>query len=80
MVIVLASMAVASAKPRVAQVGDFVSFPFGTYTAQGLVIEDRGPLGRNGERILRVRVDVGSDAEPLVTEILERLALVLPRR
>lgn len=66
--------------PRSPRVGDIVTFPFGTYTAQGLVIEDRGHLGRNGERILRVRLDLGNDLEPLETEIPERLATVLSRR
>lgn len=59
------------------QVGDVVSFPFGTYTAQGEVVEDRGPLGRGGERILRVRIDFGNDLNPVITEIPARLANVV---
>jgi hypothetical protein len=62
---------------RSPRVGDVVSFPFGTYVAQGVVMEDRGPLGRGGERILRVRVDVGSGVEPLFTEVPVRLATLI---
>jgi hypothetical protein len=65
--------------PRQPHVGDVVSFPFGTYTARGVVLEDRGRLGRGGERVIRVRVDYGNDLEPLVTEIPARVATVVVR-
>ncbi len=65
---------------REPRVGDTVSFPFGTYTAQGLVIEDRGHLGRGGERVIRVRVEIGNDLEPLLTEIPARVATVVRAR
>ncbi len=66
--------------PREPRVGDIVSFPFGSYTARGDVIEDRGHLGRDGERIIRVRVEVGNDLEPLLTEIPSRVATVVRSR
>jgi hypothetical protein len=68
-----------SRSSRAPRVGDLVAFPFGTYEATGEVTEDRGPLGRGGERILRVSIDMGTDLEPLVTEIPERLTHVVPR-
>ncbi|MCK6536417.1 MAG: hypothetical protein L6Q84_25895 [Polyangiaceae bacterium] len=64
----------ASRKPRV---GDIVSFPFGSYMARGEVIEDRGHLGRDRERIIRVRVELDNDAVPLFTEIPSRVATVV---
>jgi hypothetical protein len=33
------------------------------------VIEDRGPVGMKGRRLLRVRLDVGDTSEPLEIEI-----------
>ncbi|HEY6728167.1 MAG TPA: hypothetical protein VI197_29360 [Polyangiaceae bacterium] len=53
-----------------------MSFPYGTYTPMGEVVEDRGDLGRGGERIIRVRMDLGDDTEPLFIEIPVRVASV----
>ncbi|MBK8997619.1 MAG: hypothetical protein IPM35_17965 [Myxococcales bacterium] len=66
--------------PREPRVGDVVSFPFGSYMARAAVIEDRGRLGRDGERIIRVRVELGNDLEPLFTEIPSRVATVVRSR
>lgn len=65
---------------REPRVGDVVSFPFGSYTARVEVIEDRGRLGRDGDRIIRVRVELGKDIEPLLTEIPSRVATVVRSR
>lgn len=72
-------MSHAHARPvsREPRVGDIVSFPFGSYTARGEVLEDRGHLGRDGERIIRVRVEFGNHSEPLFTEIPSRVARVV---
>ena len=50
-------------------VGSTVRFRFGIVDVTAKVIEDRGPLGTNGERIYRVRFDFGGADEPLETEI-----------
>jgi hypothetical protein len=34
-----------------------------------VVIEDRGPIGVNGRRLLRVEVTVDEDAEPMSIEV-----------
>ena len=57
-----------------------MSFPYGTYVAQGQVVEDRGDLGRGGERVIRIRMDLGEDAEPLFIEIPARFATVVSVR
>lgn len=72
-------MSHARARPvaREPRVGDIVSFPFGSYIARGEVIEDRGHLGRDGERIIRVRVELGNESGPLFTEIPSRVARIV---
>ena len=66
--------------PRKPRVGDVVSFPYGTYIAQGQVVEDRGDLGRGGERVIRIRMDLGEDTEPLFIELPARVATVVSVR
>src|SRR2546430_14482762 len=46
-------------KPTTAkfQMGDWVTFPYGTEPAVAQIIEDRGPLGVGGQRIYRIRLD-----------------------
>ncbi|UCH26927.1 MAG: hypothetical protein JSV66_04610, partial [Trueperaceae bacterium] len=41
----------------VARVGQRVSFRLGTSDVEATVIEDRGPIGINGRRLVRVRLD-----------------------
>jgi hypothetical protein len=54
---------------RAAHVGDRVSVRMGTYTAVGTVVEDRGAIGVNGRRLLRVEVKVERDVEPVAIEV-----------
>ena len=56
-------------KSTVLRVGTRVRFVFGLGEVMGTVIEDRGDLGVNGSRLLRVRFEIEGAAEPLVTEI-----------
>ena len=42
-------------------VDDVVRFPLGPRKAHGVIIEDRGPIGVQGRRIYRVRVDHDPD-------------------
>ena len=44
-------------------VGDWVSFPFGVERALAQVIEDRGPLGKDGRHIYRIRREWDQDDE-----------------
>jgi hypothetical protein len=58
------------------KVGSTVRFRFGITPVTAKVIEDRGPLGRDGEHILRVRFQF-KDADPTETEIAaSRLTVV----
>ncbi len=42
-------------------VGDWVSLLYGTRRVFAQVIEDRGPLGVNGRRLYRIRLDQDQD-------------------
>ena len=44
-----------SARPPA--VGELVCFELGRHLVRGVVIEDRGPIGVGGRRILRVRIE-----------------------
>ncbi|MBX3275623.1 MAG: hypothetical protein KF729_35515 [Sandaracinaceae bacterium] len=58
-------------------VGAKVAFELGGSTVIGVVIEDRGPLGPGGVRLLRVRVHLDDLIEPLEADVREdRLARV----
>lgn len=50
------------------QIGSRVSFLFGRDRLIGFVVEDRGGLGRGGQRLLRVEVPFDGEP-PLVTEL-----------
>src|SRR5262245_51462336 len=52
------------------RVGDWVTYLYGPSLALAQVVEDRGPLGGGGRRVLRVRVDQ-KDVEPTFTEVPE---------
>lgn len=56
--------------PRPTSVGTRVAFELGGSTVVGVVIEDRGPLGHEGNRLLRVRVDI-DEFEPFEAEVYE---------
>lgn len=43
--------------------GDRVRFRFGIYSVEGIVKEDRGPLGINGRHLYRVEFPFGLHAE-----------------
>lgn len=51
------------------RVGTRVRFVFGLGEVMGTVIEDRGDLGVNGSRLLRVRFEIDGVSDPLETEI-----------
>ena len=54
-------------KPALA-VGALVKFKFGGHDVQATVIEDRGPVGANGRRILRVRLELAG-TDPIEFEV-----------
>ena len=45
------------------QVGDQILFTAGTRTIQGVVTEDRGPIGVKGRQLYRVEFREGADGE-----------------
>lgn len=55
---------------RALRKGDVVSFEFGNATVQGVVTEDRGPIGMHGRRLYAIefRVDPDSD-DPMTIEL-----------
>ena len=59
------------AKKRITR-GSVVTFTLGGSTATGTVIDDHGPIGPGGVRILRVRVHDDDDTiEPLEGDVRE---------
>lgn len=50
-------------------VGSTVRFRFGVADVTAKVIEDRGPLGEDGEHIYRVRFQFAEADEPIETEV-----------
>lgn len=48
-----------------------MKFVFGVDEVTATVIEDRGNVGYNGRRLLRVRLDMDDVAEPIELEIPE---------
>ena len=54
---------------RIPRVGDRVSVHIGTYDAVGVVVEDRGPIGVNGRRLLRVEVTMDVGVAPMAIEV-----------
>lgn len=51
-------------------VGTVVKFMFGVSEVEATVIEDRGPVGVRGRRILRVRLEIEA-SDPLEFEVPE---------
>ena len=56
---------VAKSAPKKPRVGAHVEFDMGAYIGRGVIIEDRGLLGRDGERIWRVQVRSRRGAQEL---------------
>ncbi len=50
------------------RVGDRIKIRFGARWEEGVVVEDRGPLGVGGRQLYRIRVPM-PPAEPLETEV-----------
>lgn len=61
-------MARPTSKKSRLHVGSRVTFMFGVTEVVGTVVEDRGPVGMGGRRLLRVRLEVPA-AEPVELEI-----------
>ncbi len=57
-------------KPEI-EVGEWVLLPLGEEPLRALVIEDRGNLAANGERILRVSTPMAEVVDPLEWEVRE---------
>ncbi len=53
------------------EVGEWVLLPLGEEPLKALVIEDRGHLAANGERILRVATPMAEVVDPLEWEVRE---------
>jgi hypothetical protein len=51
------------------KVGSKVKLTFGGREVVATVIEDRGPLGVGGRRLLRVRLDIEAGGEPIEFEL-----------
>jgi len=64
----------ARSSARTLRVGDLVSFSYGTYEVSGQIVEDRGPIGVGGRRLLRVSVQLDPTMTPTVFEIPEAIA------
>ncbi len=63
-------------KAREITVGSRVEFTFARQRFSGLVVEDRGPIGWKGRRLLRIRVDLPPPTPPEEIEIpAERVKL-----
>lgn len=55
-----------AAPPRPLRVGDRVSFELVGRRVDGVIVEDRGPLGKGGVRIFGVRARLASEIESVV--------------
>jgi hypothetical protein len=61
--------ATARATASTVRVGDRVRLRFGGRKVAGTVVEDRGCIGVNGRRLLRVKLDLRSLDEPMELEV-----------
>lgn len=64
-------MAKRSAEQSALSVGSRVKLVFGVHEVTATIIEDRGNVGHQGRRLLRVQLDVEGVAEPIELEIPE---------
>ena len=62
---------------RLPRVGDRVTVRFGTSDAEGVVVEDRGPIGVNGRRLLRIEITLDPFTEPMAIEVPAEEARVI---
>lgn len=46
--------------------------------AEGVVIEDRGPIGVNGRRLLRVELIMGEEVAPMAIEVPAEEVRIIP--
>ncbi len=65
----MASVSTAAVVHRTLRVGDRVKLRFGRRDVTGTVIEDRGRIGVNGRRLLRVKVELEPSLEPMELEV-----------
>ena len=63
------AMTTSTAQRRSARVGSRVKLMFAGREVVATVIEDRGPVGMKGRRLLRVRLDLEDTSEPIELEI-----------
>lgn len=61
----------ATTKPPRYRVGDRVQFPYTRYIARGVITEDRGGLGIDGERLYGVRFVLDPREDPRYLELSE---------
>lgn len=65
------------AATRLFRVGDRVRIRFGEYPVDGVVVEDRGPLGFGGRRLYRIEFNHEVPPDPVYTELpAEEIELV----
>jgi hypothetical protein len=72
-------MVVAPQVPQTAvpPVGSFVQLRYGSSDVRGTIVEHRGPIGRGGRHLFRVRFVLESTDEPVETEVpLEELTVI----
>jgi hypothetical protein len=73
----MTSKSIKSRKTQIG-VGDHVIIPWGVTREEAVVIEDRGRLGAEGERILRVHLKLGDDIDQEFeipeTDVIERVS------
>lgn len=71
-------MSYSRSKTELASVGDMVAFDYGGgLTVTGTVVEDRGRIGIGGRRLVRVRVEIEADAEPMFIELPDEALTVV---
>lgn len=71
-------MSYSRSKTKPARVGDMVAFDYGGgLTVTGKVVEDRGHIGVGGRRLVRVRVEIELDAEPMFIELPDEALMVV---
>jgi hypothetical protein len=58
------------------RVGQWVYLPFSPEPAKAQVLEDRGPLGIDGEHVFLVLVTLEEGVEPFEREVAERHLLL----
>ena len=62
--------------PRPIRVGDLVRFRFGVSAVQGVVKEDRGPIGIGGRHLYLIQFNLDQYSSPLIELPADQLELV----